>query len=161
VLGWLTLQLMDRIQHIPTAIILQFVTTFGMWLLAERLGLSAVLTMVCFAVMAARTSPARVPARIRVPTYAVWETVVFALNVLAFIFIGLQIRPILEGLESADLGRYFAVAGAVLVTVIVVRFVWHMPFNAVVRWRDRRFGSSWLICARAARAVAREHDECQ
>jgi CPA1 family monovalent cation:H+ antiporter len=71
VLGWLTLQLMDRVQHIPTAIILQFVTTFGVWLLAERLGLSAVLTTVCFAVMAARTSPARVPARIRVPTYAV------------------------------------------------------------------------------------------
>jgi CPA1 family monovalent cation:H+ antiporter len=140
VLGWLTLQLMDRVQHIPTAIILQFVTTFGVWLLAERLGLSAVLTTVCFAVMAARTSPARVPARIRVPTYAVWETVVFGLNVLAFIFIGLQIRPILESLESADLGRYVAVAGAVLVTVIIVRFVWHMPFNAIVRWRDARFG---------------------
>ena len=25
-------------------------------------------------------------------------------------------------------------------TVIVVRLAWHMPFNAVVRWRDRRFG---------------------
>src|SRR6185503_11352290 len=32
------------------------------------------------------------------------------------------------------------VAGAVLVTVIVVRVVWHMSFNAVIRWRDRRFG---------------------
>ena len=80
------------------------------------------------------------PARIRIPTYAVWETVVFALNILAFIFIGLQIRPILESLEPAERGRYFAVAGAVLVTVIVVRLAWHMSFNAVVRWRDRRFG---------------------
>ena len=139
-LGWLTLQLMDRVKHIPTAIILQFVTTFGVWLLAERLGLSAVLTMVCFAVMAARTAPERIPARIRIPSYAVWETVVFVLNVLAFVFIGLQIRPILESLESADLGRYLAVAGAVVMTVIVVRFMWHMPFNAVVRWRDARFG---------------------
>jgi len=32
------------------------------------------------------------------------------------------------------------VAGAVLVTVIVVRFAWHMSFNAVVRWRHRRVG---------------------
>jgi len=32
------------------------------------------------------------------------------------------------------------VAGAVLVTVIVVRLAWHMSFNAVIRWRDRRFG---------------------
>jgi NhaP-type Na+/H+ or K+/H+ antiporter len=33
-----------------------------------------------------------------------------------------------------------AVAGAVLLTVIVVRLAWHMSFNAVVRWRHRRRG---------------------
>ncbi len=139
-LGWLTLQSLGRIQHIPTSIILQFVTTFGVWLLAEHLGLSAVLTMVCFAVTVARTAPSKTPARARIPTYAVWETVVFALNILAFIFIGLQIRPIFESPDVADRGQYFAVAAAVLVTVIVVRLVWHMAFNAVIRWRDRRFG---------------------
>ncbi len=139
-LGWLSLQLFDRVEHIPTAIILQFVTTFGVWLLAEHLGLSAVLTMVCYAVMVARTSPARTPARTRIPTYAVWETAVFALNVLAFIFIGLQIRPILGSLEPGERGQYLVVAGAVLVTVIVVRLAWHMSFNAVIRWRHRRVG---------------------
>ena len=139
-LGWLTLQLLGRVQHIPTAIILQFVTTFGVWLLAEHLGLSAVLTTVCYAATVARTSPATTPARIRIPTYAVWETVVFALNILAFIFIGLQIRPILAGLEPTEQGRYLAVAGAVLLTVIVVRIAWHMSFNAVIRWRHRRLG---------------------
>jgi monovalent cation/hydrogen antiporter len=139
-LGWLALQLFDRVRHIPTAIILQFVTTFGVWLLAEHLGLSAVLTMVCYAATVARTAPARTPARTRIPTYAVWETAVFALNILAFIFIGLQIRPILGGLEPAERGRYFLVAGAVLVTVIVVRMAWQMSFNAVIRWRHRRVG---------------------
>jgi monovalent cation/hydrogen antiporter len=139
-LGWLTLQLLDRVQHVPTSIILQFVTTFGVWLLAEHLGLSAVLTMVCYAATVARSSPARTPAQIRIPTYAVWETAVFALNILAFIFIGLQIRPILESLEVSDRGRYLAVAGAVLVTVIIVRLAWHMSLNAVVRWRYRRVG---------------------
>ena len=109
-------------------------------MLAEHIGLSGVLTMVCYAITVAQTAPERIPARIRIPTYAVWETVVFALNILAFIFIGLQIRPILESLEAADRGRYFAVAGAVLLTVIVVRLAWHMSFNAVVRWRHRRFG---------------------
>ena len=49
-------------------------------------------------------------------------------------------RPILESLDVADRGRYLAVGSAVLLTVIVVRFAWHMPFNAVVRWRHRRFG---------------------
>ena len=135
-----SLRLIERVQHVPTAIILQFVTTFGVWILADRIGLSGVLTMVCYAMTVARTAPERTPARIRIPSYAVWETVVFVLNMLAFIFIGLQIRPILESLEPADRGRYFAVAGAVLVTVIVVRLAWHMSFNAVVRWRDRRLG---------------------
>ncbi|HEX2826010.1 MAG TPA: cation:proton antiporter [Burkholderiales bacterium] len=139
-LGWLTVRLLERIQHVPTAIIVQFVTTFGVWILAEHIGLSGVLTTVCHAITVARTAPAVTPARIRVPTYAVWETVVFALNVLAFIFIGLQVGPILEALEPADYVRYFGVAGAVLVTAIVVRIAWHMTFNAALRWRISRVG---------------------
>jgi CPA1 family monovalent cation:H+ antiporter len=139
-LGWLFLRLIGRVRDVPTAIILQFVTTFGVWILADRIGLSGVLTMVCYAITAARTAPARTPARIRIPSYAVWETAVFLLNVLAFVFIGLQIRPILSSLDPAARGRYFVVAGAVLLTVIIVRIAWHMSFNAVIRWRDRRFG---------------------
>jgi CPA1 family monovalent cation:H+ antiporter len=139
-LGWITLQMMDRVQHVPTAIILQFVSTFGVWIFAESIGLSGVLTMVCYAIAVAQTAPERIPARIRIPTYAVWETVVFALNILAFIFIGLQIRPILESLGAAERARYLTVAGAIVVTVIVVRLAWQMSFNAVVRLRHRLFG---------------------
>jgi monovalent cation/hydrogen antiporter len=139
-LAWLFLRVIDRVQDVPTAIILQFATTFGVWILADRIGLSGVLTMVCYAITVARTAPERTPARIRIPSYAVWETMVFVLNILAFIFIGLQIRPILESLEPAARGQYFVVAAAVLITVIVVRFAWHMSFNAVIRWRDRRLG---------------------
>ncbi|HEX5107378.1 MAG TPA: sodium:proton antiporter [Vicinamibacterales bacterium] len=140
VLGLLFLRVVERVQHVPTAIILQFVSTFGVWMLADRIGLSGVLTMVCYAMAVARSAPERTPARIRVPAYAVWETVVFVLNILAFIFIGLQIRPILDSLAPAARGRYLTVAAVVVVTVIVVRIVWHMSFNAVVRWRDRRLG---------------------
>jgi Na+/H+ antiporter len=139
-LGWFTLRLMERVHHVPTAIILQFVVTFGVWMLAEHVGLSGVLTTVCYAMTVAQTSPAITPARTRVPTYAVWETVVFALTILAFIFIGLQIRPILESLEAGDRVRYFGVAGVVLLTAIIVRVIWHMSFNATVRWRHRRVG---------------------
>jgi CPA1 family monovalent cation:H+ antiporter len=139
-LAWVTLKLTERVRDVPTSIILQFVTTFGVWILADRIGLSGVLTMVCYAMTVARTAPQRIPARIRIPSYAVWETVVFLLNVVAFIFIGLQIRPILAGLSSAALARYLLVSIAVLVTVTVVRIAWHMSFNAVVRWRDRRRG---------------------
>jgi NhaP-type Na+/H+ or K+/H+ antiporter len=139
-LGWLVQRIMSRIQHIPTAIILQFVSTFGVWLLAEQIGLSGVLTTVCYAMMLARTAPAEIHARIRIPTNAVWATVIFALNIFAFIFIGLQIRPIVAELAAPERSHYLLVAAAVLVTVIVVRIIWHMSFNGFVRWRDRRFG---------------------
>src|SRR5262249_53139854 len=139
-LGWLFTQLIGRVRHVPTSIVLQFVSTFGVWILADRLGLSGVLTMVCYAMTVARSSPARTPARIRIPASDVWESVVFVMNILAFIFIGLQIRPIFESLPARDRERYLAVAGAVFLTVIVVRLAWHMSFNAVIRWRDRRHG---------------------
>jgi NhaP-type Na+/H+ or K+/H+ antiporter len=139
-LGWIVSRAMSRIQHVPSAIILQFVTAFSVWIFAELIGLSGVLTTVCFAITAAQFAPALTPARIRMPTNAVWESVVFALNILAFIFIGLQIRPILQGLQAGDRARYLAVSGAVLLIVIVVRFAWVMPFNAVNRWRHGRFG---------------------
>src|SRR4051794_17202390 len=131
-LGWVTLRILDRIEHVPTSIILQFVITFGVWILAEYLRLSGVLTMVCYAIAVAQTAPARTPARVRIPTYAVWESVVFALNILAFIFIGLQIRPILESLDPAQRRQYFIVAGAIVVTVIVTRIAWQMSVIAVV-----------------------------
>lgn len=139
-LGWLILRLNRRIEHVPTAIVVQFVSVFGVWIFAESFGLSGVLTMVCFAVTVAQTAPERLPARIRIPTNAVWETVVFVLNILAFIFIGMQIRPILASLDASNRGPYFLVAVAVLATVMAVRPAWHMPFNAFVRWRHRRRG---------------------
>src|SRR5205085_8941021 len=131
---------LERVQHVPTAIILQFVGTFTVWLLAEQAGLSGVLTTVCFAMALARTAPARTPARIRIPTNAVWATVIFAVNIFAFIFIGLQIRPILVHLPASERLQYLLVAAAVLATVVFVRIAWHMSFNAVMRWRDSRFG---------------------
>jgi len=139
-LGWLFLNLTARVKDVPTAIIMQFAATFGVWIFADRIGLSGVLTMVCYAIAIARRAPERTPARIRIPSYAVWETTVFVLNVLAFVFIGLQIRPILDSLDPSVRGQYFILAGAVLLTVIAVRIVWQMSFNAVIRWRDRRYG---------------------
>ncbi|HTY42296.1 MAG TPA: sodium:proton antiporter [Thermoanaerobaculia bacterium] len=132
--------LIQGVEDVPTSVILQFISTFGVWILADRLGLSSILTMVCYAVAMARISPARTPARLRVPSYAVWETAVFVLNVLAFVFIGLQVRPILESLDSDTRTRYLVVAGVVVATVILARVVWVMLHSGVVLWKNRRFG---------------------
>jgi len=140
VLSRVVLWLTSRVRDVPTAVIFQFISAFGVWILADRLGLSSVLTMVCFAVAVARRAPERTPARLRIPSYAVWDTAVFLLNVLAFVFIGLQIRPILAGLDPETRLRYLFVAGVVLLTVILVRIIWVMTHNTVARWKIRKFG---------------------
>jgi Na+/H+ antiporter len=124
----------------PTAIIMQFIGTFGVWLLADRVGLSGILTIVTYAITIARQAPTSTPARLRVPSYAVWDTAVFLLNVLAFVFIGLQIGPIFEGLEAVQRLNYLLIAAAILLTVILIRFAWVMSYYTVVRWRIRRVG---------------------
>jgi Na+/H+ antiporter len=139
-LAWLFLWLTRNVCDVPTSVILQFISTFGVWIFADRLGLSSVLTTVSYAVAVARRAPERTPARVRIPSYAVWESAVFVLNVLAFVFIGLQMRPILTSLAPDTRTRYLFVAGAVLLTVIVVRIVWVMTHNTVLRWKIRRFG---------------------
>ena len=136
-LAWLFLRLTRNVEDVPSAIVLQFVGTFGVWMLAEHLRLSAVLTMVSFAITVARTAPVSIPARIRIPSYAVWDTVVFVMNVLAFVLIGLQIRPILESLEPAIRTQYFTVAAAVLATVILVRIAWVIFYVTVVKFKNR------------------------
>ena len=140
-LAWLVLRLTRNVRDVPTSIIVQFINTFGVWILAEQIGLSGVLTMVCFALAVARPASEMTPARMRIPSYAVWGTAVFVLNVLAFVFIGLQIRPILSGLDLAVRERYLWVAAAVLLTVIVVRIVWAVVYYGMVRWANRRLAA--------------------
>ena len=134
VLSRVTLRVSAGIEDIATAVIVQFLTTFGVWILAERLGLSGIITMVVYAILVAREAPDLVPARVRVPSYAVWEVVVFVLNALAFILVGLQLKPILNRLTPAELIRYTLVAALVCLAVILVRIVWVMAYVTVARW---------------------------
>jgi CPA1 family monovalent cation:H+ antiporter len=110
------------------------------WIVAEHIGLSGILTIVAYAVTIARTAPARTPARIRVPSYAVWETVVFVLNVLAFVLIGMQLRPIWERLDETLRFNYCMVAAAVLGVVILTRIIWVMSYNSILRAMIARRG---------------------
>jgi Na+/H+ antiporter len=144
VLAHLYIRAVARVTDVPSAIVLQFTGAFGVWMLAEETGLSAIVTIVAFAITAARITPERTPARMRLPSYAVWETVVFVLNVLAFVLIGLQLRPILDGLEPDTRTQYLQVAAAVLGTVVLVRIAWVMLYNRAAYLKARWFGrGSW------------------
>jgi len=140
VMGTLYMRFMGRIEDVASSIVMQFAGAFGVWILAERLGLSAIVTLVVFAVTVARSAPELTPARRRVPSYAVWDTVTFTLNVLAFLLIGLQLRPVVSALDPAQRIEYFAVAGTVLAVVVVIRVVWVMVYGATARFKFKHFG---------------------
>lgn len=109
--------------------LLQFVQTFLLWIVAERLGLSAVLAVVGFAMTVASTTAARSSARMRVQSYAVWSAVVFVLNVMAFLLMGMQARDIIGGMPAGHLGDAVAFAALVVVIVFMVRFAVCIGFN--------------------------------
>ena len=140
VISPLTLLINERIKDISTAVIFQFCTTFGVWILAERLHLSGIITSVVFAMLASRRAPAILPARIRIPAWAVWEVAVFVLNILAFILVGFQLKSIAERVTGATRERYVIVAAVVCVATILARIVWVTGAAAISRWRGARSG---------------------
>ncbi len=136
VLIWLA----PRITDVATAVVVQFLGTFAVWMIAERLHLSGIITVVVFAILVARTVPDLISGRLRIQSYAVWEVAVFVLNVLAFILIGLQLKPILARLTRSELELYAWAAVAICVAVIVIRILWVTIYAATAKSRHERIG---------------------
>ncbi|HET7065054.1 MAG TPA: cation:proton antiporter [Rudaea sp.] len=124
-------------------ILFSFVFTFGTWIIADWLGLSAILAMVASAMTVARRYD-QGAARDRIHAYAVWDLVVFLLNVLAFLFVGLQARVIVRGFDATELRHALAFAALVFATVVVVRIVWVVLYNRLVQpvYRWLGYGAS-------------------
>jgi CPA1 family monovalent cation:H+ antiporter len=74
----------------------------------------------------------------------VWAAVVFVLNVLAFLFMGLQTHAVLEALQRQELWTALRFAAAVLAAVIVVRIVTVLTYHAFSSslWNSR--SPRWL-----------------
>lgn len=140
--GWIASRVNGRIQDAPMAILIQFTATFGVWVLAERLGVSAIISVVVYGLVVARLSARRTPAAIRAPSYAVWETVVFALNAAAFAIVGLQIGPIWRGLEPVQRGEYAVFAVIILAVAVLARLGWVMTYNLAVQAKNSVYGRS-------------------
>ena len=132
-LSRLMLMVSARIRDVATAVVVQFCGTFLVWILAEQLHLSGIITLVVFAMASSRRAAEIVPARIRIPSWAVWEVAVFILNVLAFVLVGFQLKSISARI-TGEIGRYAVIAGAVCAAVIVTRLVWVIGASAFNRW---------------------------
>lgn len=113
--------------------VLQFVNAFVVWIVAEHLHLSAVLAVVACAMTVARSPEIVGSPRERVHSYAVWSTVVFLLNVLAFLLMGMQARTIIGRMPTGRLHEALEVAAMVVVAVVVTRFLVVMAWNRLSR----------------------------
>jgi monovalent cation/hydrogen antiporter len=134
--GYVVPRVTNGLRDVPISLIVQFACTFGVWIAAEAIGLSGILTLVAFAMTIARQGSAQMPARMRVPIFAVWETVVFVLNAFAFVLIGMQLRPIWTRLDAGGARTDAVIAAAVVLGVtIAARFAWVMIYNAFRRWQ--------------------------
>jgi Na+/H+ antiporter len=143
-LGALNVYLVGKVAGTLSSILVQFVATYGTWVLADRLHLSSIAAVAALAMVVAHHAPARTSARDRVSSNAVWAALVFALNVLAFLLVGLQARVILSGLEGEALWRALRFAAATLAIVIGVRIAWVMTYGAALRRFRRSAGSSTI-----------------
>ncbi|MDV3458036.1 cation:proton antiporter [Sphingomonas sp. HF-S4] len=117
--------------------LLEFVNTFFAWLLAERLGLSAVMCVVTMAMSIANSPHMKIEARNRIQSFAVWGVAVFVLNVVAFLLMGMQARAIVGSMTPDHLRDAAGTAGLVVAGVVVTRMAWVLLYNRLAarfRW---------------------------
>lgn len=137
-IGWLVVwvhrQLDDALVEITTTILMSFVT----YLLAEHIGVSGVLAVVTIGMYHHRYSAEVLSATTRIQAIAVWDIIVFLLNGLIFILIGLQLPSILAEISEYSPATLAWFAILVSAVVILVRLIWVFPAAYIPRMLNRR-----------------------
>lgn len=134
--GLLVRGLQPHVEKTVGGTLLQFLHAFVTWIVAEHLHLSAVLAVVASAMTIAANAKGTSP-RMRVHSYAVWTTVVFLLNVFAFLLMGEQARNILSAMSGTELVNAGWLALWVVLGVVATRLLIAFGYRGVVLWRVR------------------------
>ena len=132
-IGWLAVQVHSRLDDPPVQATLSLLTPFGAYLPADRLGLSGVLAVVSAGLYVGWRAPVIVSARTRLQVGPFWEMIVFLLNGLVFILIGLQLPEVMGRLAGQS--RWLLLEDAVVVcgAVVVARILWVFPATYLPR----------------------------
>jgi len=110
------------------------------YVVAESVHVSGVLAVVAAGLLRGRYSPQMVSAEMRILARSVWNLLVFMLNSLIFILIGLQLSGIIARLEGFTGGELAAAALGVSMVAILVRFGWVYFAEYLPAWLGRPFG---------------------
>jgi monovalent cation/hydrogen antiporter len=140
--GYLFVHVSRMVRDTLGGVLLQFVSAFVIWITAQHLGLSAVLCVIGFAMtLANKLGPGDVDARMRVQSYAVWTAVVFTLNVVAFLLMGMQAKSIVMQMQGPHLRHAFAFAGLVVLAVVCTRMVVVLGYSYLESRREKSSGT--------------------
>ena len=168
--GWVIRQVRRRLDNPPAEVTISLMTGYFAFLPAELIGVSAVLAAVTAGIYLGWHTPELTTSQVRVQGLGVWEILVYLLNALLFVLIGLQLPIIIDDLGGLSAPQLVGYGALVAATVIVVRFAWVFLVMAVPKrllggkqtWRGSVFlswtGMRGALSLAAALALPLETD---
>lgn len=138
VVGAAIAEVRRRLDDVPVEITISIFSGFAAYLPAEELGFSGVLAAVTTGIYLGWLAPRISTAQMRIQGFAVWELIVFLLNAVLFVLIGLQLPSILDAVSGIDAATLVGYALATVAVVVGTRFAWVLTVPYLVRALDRR-----------------------
>jgi monovalent cation/hydrogen antiporter len=108
-------------------VLMTLAVPYAAYIFAESLHLSGVLAVVAAGIVRGRYSPEIVSAEMRIIARSAWNLLVFLLNSLVFILIGLQLSGILDRLTGQSMAELMWYGVFISAVAIAVRFAWIYP----------------------------------
>jgi Na+/H+ antiporter len=136
--GWLIAELRRRIDDPVVEIVVSVFTGYAAYLPAELLGVSGVLAAVTTGLYVGWRAPELASASTRLLGFSFWEVLVYLANAVLFILVGLQLQPILDGLDGTAVAVLVVQGVLVSAVVIAVRLGWVFSVPYLIRAIDRR-----------------------
>lgn len=136
--GWLTRWAVRHMAEGYGQIALTLLGPYVAWIAAERLHGSAVLACVVGGIYVRQHFSAEVSPLVRLQSRSVWELLIFLLNGVIFILIGLQLGPLRRTLPEGSVGQVLRWGVIITLTAIIVRLLW-LPIGARLVRIDRKY----------------------
>jgi monovalent cation/hydrogen antiporter len=135
VLGWLVTLLLGRLRDPTMSVIASFLAAWAAYIVGEALHVSGVLTTVACGLVMGWRQHSVLTAATRIQAQAVWKVIVFILESLIFILIGLSLRGVLLRLggDWHSILKLLPRVGILIAAVIVTRFIWILLATYVPR----------------------------
>jgi CPA1 family monovalent cation:H+ antiporter len=126
--AWLHKRITDPLLDDAVSLLTPFVVV----IVAEELHTSSVVAVVIAGLYLGHRIPYLLSATSRLQMDAVWRLIIFLLEGVVFLLVGLQIRDLISDIDT-DLGTTVSVTAAVFVTLVLVRFAWMYPATYLAR----------------------------